>query len=126
MVHLYCCNGAMIMKVFAGDEYDFTDSILCDIKRDGNSADYLITVDLYLGKNNNKILPLRLNNVKRFNVNANLNEGDVLSAYTVSHIEKRYVDGGAELFCYSSLAFLPEHENDTLLYCLCDEVYVEE
>ena len=116
----------MVMKIFANGEYDFTDSILCDIKRDGDSTDYLVTVDLYLGKDKNKILPLRLKNVKRLNVNANVNEGDVWSAYTLSHIEKRYVDGGVALFCYSSLAFLPEHENDTLLYCLCDEVYVEE
>lgn len=114
------------MHVFKTDEYDFTDSILCEIKRGGDSADYLVAVDLYLGKNKNKILPLRLKNVKRFNVTANVNEGDVWSAYTLSHIEKRYVDGGVKLFCYSSLAFLPEHENDTLLYCLCDEVYVEE
>ena len=114
------------MKVFGVDEYNFTDSILCDIKRSGDSADYLITVDLYLGKDKNKILPLRLKNVKRFNVNANVNEGDVWSAYTLSHIEKRYVVGGAELICYSSLEFLHEHENYTLLYCLCDEVYVEE
>lgn len=114
------------MKVFAVEEYDFTDSILCDIKRDENSADYLITIDLYLGKDKNKILPLRLKNVKRFNVKANVNEGDIYSAYTLSHIEKRRVDGGVELICYSSLAFLPELENDTLLYCLCDEVYIEE
>ncbi|MDE5593184.1 MAG: hypothetical protein K2I75_04550 [Clostridiales bacterium] len=113
------------MKIFANDEYNFVDSILCGIKRDGDSADYLITVDLYLGKDKNKILPLKLKNVKRLNVNANVNDGDVCSAYTLSHIEKRYVAGGVELFCYSLLAFLPEHENDTLLYCLCDEVYVE-
>ncbi|MDE7107845.1 MAG: hypothetical protein K2O39_05920 [Clostridiales bacterium] len=114
------------MRVFSGEEYDFIDSILCDIKRDKDSADYLITIDLYLGKDKNKILPLRLKNVKRFNVNANVNGGDVWSAYTLSHIEKRYVAGGAELICYSPFAFLPDHENDTLLYCLCDEIYVEE
>ncbi len=114
------------MKSFSADDYDFTDSILCDIKRGGDSADYLIAVDLYLGKDKNKILPLRLKNVKRLNVNASVNEGDIWSAYTLSHIEKRYVAGGVELFCYSSFAFLPKHENDTLLCCWCDEIAVEE
>lgn len=47
------------MKVFYADEYDFTDSILCDIKRDKNSADYLLTVDLYFGKDKNTLLTLR-------------------------------------------------------------------
>lgn len=108
-------------------EYDFTDSIIIDIKRDVSNLDYILSIDCYVGKDSESILNLRLKNAKKIEINANiLDKNDAYSPYTLCKITKRKKGEYMEFVCESAFSMLPEFVNDApLLYCLCDEVYIE-
>lgn len=115
------------MNILKDNEYDFTDSLIIDINKDDSSLDYLLSIDCYMGKASDSILTLRLKNVKKLEVNADIpDKNDNYAPYTLSKITKRKVVESAELICESAFSMLPEFANDLpLLYCLCDEVFIE-
>ncbi|MCH5160579.1 MAG: hypothetical protein J1G04_00960 [Clostridiales bacterium] len=115
------------MNIFKEKEYDFTDSIVSEFEWDSNTLDYILTIDCYVGKASSLILTLRLKNVKKIQINANiLDNNDHYAPYTLSKIIKRKHENHVEMVCESAFSFLPEFEKDLpLLYCLCDEIYIE-
>lgn len=115
-------------EIFDDHNYGFTDSVLCEIKLDyDNIRDYLIVIDHYIGKDESCMLTLRLKNVKIFNSNfSKREETDLISILTLAHISKTKKDELVEFIVESAMTFFPEHENDEpLIHCLCEEVYIE-
>lgn len=117
-----------MLEIFNENEYGFTDSVLCGIKLDCNNIhDYLITIDYYVGKDKSHMLTLRLKNVKIFNSNlSKREETELISILTLAHISKTKKGQLVEFVAESAMTFFSEHKNDEpLIYCLCEEVYVE-
>lgn len=115
-------------KLFEEDKYNFMDSIIDKIELSDNLKDYLITIDYYQGKQDSKILVLRLRNATCFVYhNENIKKrGEVVNSLTIAHISKKITDNGVEITIESALSCLPEHENDPLLIrCLCENAYIE-
>lgn len=117
-----------MLEVFEDENYGFTDSLLDGIKLDDqNINDYLINVNYFFGKKGNVPLILRLKNVKQlfFSVEKEM-ETYLLSIHTLAHISKKKRNNLVELEIFSAMSFFTEQENDKpLIYCLCEEVYVE-
>ena len=116
------------MTILNETEYDFTDSLIVDVKRDVSTLDYILSIDCYVGKDSDSILSLRLKNVKKIEINTNcFDKKDAYSPYTLSKITKRKKGEYVEFVCESALSMLPKFVNDEpLLYCLCDEIYIEQ
>lgn len=114
--------------VFDEKEYNFTDSIICEIKSDTNLCDVLILIDYYQGKYESKILTIRLKNVKKFIFQRNTIElgNDVFTPITISHISQKTQNNNVELIIESILSYLPGHENDDpIIDCICENVFIE-
>lgn len=117
-----------MLEIFNEENYNFTDSIINEIKLDQNTFDFLIVVDYFLGKNKSRLITLRLKNVKSFcfYMNDTETKNDLFTPYTLANIAKKKKGKLVELIVESSLAFFSEHQNDKpLIYCLCDEIYIE-
>lgn len=117
-----------MLEVFDENKYNFTDSILDVIKIDDQKLDdYLIVLDYFLGKDGGMPITLRLKNVKKLSVSINKEfETYLISLLTLAHISKKEKGKFVELEIFSAMTFSSEHQNDEpLIYCLCEEVYIE-
>ena len=115
-------------QIFNENDYNFTDSIITEMKLDVQSiCDYLMVIDYFLGKKGSISLTFRLKNVQKLNLSLNKGEKlQLISLLTLAHISKRKRGEFVELVVESALSFLPRHKkNRPLIYCLCEEVYVE-
>ena len=116
------------MKIFEENDYNFTDSILDAIKLDDkNINDYLVEIDYYCGKQGSIPLRLKLKNVKALTLSLRKEiEMQLISLHTLAYISKKKKDGLIELEIFSAMNYFSNHKGDApLLYCLCEEVYVE-
>jgi len=119
-----------MLEIFDENKYDFMDSTLNEIKLcDKNLNDYLLVIDYFLGMSEDRSGPkyspltLRLKNVGKLNLTINKEAETYLSSLlTLAHISKKRKENKVEVIIESAM-FLPEHK--TLIYCLCDEVYIE-
>ncbi len=117
-----------MIERFDENKYNFADSILDKVELDNQSiSDYLIGVDYFLGKKGGNPLTLRLKNVKKLVLSINKEvETELISLHTLAHISKEKKGELFELKVFSAMSFFPDHRNDEpLIYCLCEEVYVE-
>ncbi len=115
------------MKVFNDKEYNFIDSIIEFIKLDDKMYDFLIGIN-YFGPQKDELIILRVKNVEKFVIHNtwHYDLNDKYTPYTIANIIKSK-DSNSNLTKLIIENFLSEKENDDepLIYCLCEEVYIE-